>query len=115
MGAIRRSQADERGRVAGLADRRRALACRASSHRDPIESENDQSAHDGADEARRLAFAIPTDSLTEPGRQKGAANAEQHRDDEAGRVTARHQEARDQAGEEADDEGSDDAHGSWLL
>ncbi len=53
--------------------------------------------------------------LSEPTADEGAGDAQEDRDDEAAGVPARHQELRDQADHEADDQHPQEFHGTSAV
>lgn len=67
----------------------------ASNH--SIHEEEQHRSHHGGNEASRFAFAVPAKSATSEAGNQRAGNAKQHRDEEAARIIARHQELRDRA------------------
>src|SRR6187455_576735 len=73
--------------------------------------EHDDRADNRTDEAGALSGLVPAEGLPQIGGDERADHAENGGQDEAGRlIVARHQELGDDAGEEADDDGPDNAH-----
>src|SRR5436190_11710654 len=75
----------------------------------PIDQQNQECADNCGDEARALAHAVPTDRVADPAGEQRPGNAEQHRDDAAARIAARHQQLRDPAGEPSDHDPGEDS------
>src|SRR5262245_17081813 len=81
-----------------------------SRHGAPDQQQNHGS-HDRADETGALAGVIPAKRLPEESRDDGADDAENGRQHETGRlVFAGRDQLRDNARDEPDDDGPDDAH-----
>src|SRR4051794_29021352 len=94
-----------------LRDRRALMPPRsgyAAADRCAVDRQQDHRTDDGADEAGPLARLIPTDRLTEPGRDQGTGDAEQDSDDETSGIATGHEQLGDDSGQQADDDGSDD-------
>src|SRR5436189_35638 len=81
------------------------------AHDKAVEEEKDHRADDGADEARTLSRVIPSDGLSEVGRNKCANDSQDSGEDKSLRlVVARHDKLGDNAGDEANDDRPDNAH-----
>src|SRR3954464_11825201 len=68
-----------------------------------VDAEQDERADERGNEARPLAGAIPADGLADPSCEQCACDAEQHGDDNAAWILARH----DELGQSTDDEPDD--------
>ena len=79
-----------------------------------IEKKQDECADDGADKSRPLADMIPTDRLSQIGRQERTRDAEQGGYDQSAWITARHQKFGNPARAKADDDCPQNVHG-WIL
>src|SRR4051794_5697544 len=76
-----------------------------------IDEQHNHRADDRADQARALIGPVPAECLPEPGCDEGADNAEYAGQYEALRIVRRRRyPARDQAGDEADDDDPDVIH-----
>src|SRR5262249_31574549 len=70
-------------------------------HDEPVDPEQDHRADDRGDDAWTLSWIlVPARSAAEKPGQERARDAEQHRDDDAARVLARHEELRQRPGDE---------------
>src|SRR5574338_543563 len=83
---------------------------RSVAHR-AVNGEDSECAEDGSDEpGARASRTVPTDGTAEDPGHDGARDSEQRRDEEPGRITAGHDEARDRTDHEADKQGDDETH-----
>src|SRR5690242_11330475 len=87
----------------------RSGALRPAGDDEPVDSEDDESADDGCDEARALARVVPADCMADPAGKQRTGDAEQDSDNAAARVAAGHQKLRNSACEPTDDDPADDA------
>jgi hypothetical protein len=93
-----------------------ALYRAASSGHQPVDEQHDDSAHDGADDAGAFSRAIPSERLAKVARHERADDSQNGRQNEAGRlVVSRHDELRNHAHDETDDDRPDDAHCAISL
>jgi len=75
------------------------------------DKQDDERADDGADQARALIGPIPADRLTDEGGDESVGNAEQRRENKTGWIVwSGRQQARDDAGDETDDDHPDKVH-----
>ena len=75
-----------------------------------VDEEDEHRADHGADESRRLPRRVNPHRLAEERREDRADDTEQRGDDEPARIASRHQEFRDDADDQADNDCPDDAH-----
>jgi len=78
--------------------------------------QHDQSANHSTEQTGLLSRPIPADRLADPGRYEGAGNTEQGGENETGRIVwAGRQQARDDAGDKADEDDPDNVHDDPRL
>src|SRR5205085_6230551 len=81
----------------------------ASTARDhPVDEQKEERADNGRDEARPLILAIPAHVVADPTGKESAGNSQEHGDDAAAGIFARHQQLGDSPREAADDNPADD-------
>src|SRR4029453_13889487 len=86
------------------------LQARTTGQDHPVDTEHHDRADHGHDEARRLALAVEAHHATQPTTQHGADDAEHDRDDDATRVTPRHDELGYDADHQAEDDPQENVH-----
>src|SRR6185312_11812816 len=85
------------------------VVAEASTGREPVDREQDQRSEDGRDQAGpRAGVAVPAASTPDEAGRKRAADAEEHGRENATGISARHDELRERARDESNDECSDE-------
>src|SRR5262245_29836795 len=76
----------------------------------PIENEQDDRADDGHDETHRIALAVQPHGPPQKPAEQRSGDAQQYGDDEPAGVAPGHQELRDDADDQTEDDPTDDSH-----
>src|SRR5262245_40353137 len=75
-----------------------------------IDPEQDDSADDGHDDAGALTRLVPAERAAQPATDECTGNTKQNGDDETARILSGHDELRERANDETNDESSKNIH-----
>src|SRR5688572_20979560 len=82
-----------------------------ASEDQPVDQEDEERPDDGGDEPGRFAFLIPADLLADEPRQQGSGDAQEDGHDASARVSSRHEQFGNSAGDQPDYDPAEDSIG----